>query len=350
MTEKAASSRATLGAGNTGWTVVAYQTVAEAFGPIRAALWRSLGLIVVGTLLALGLAYWLAQRMSHPIRKLEEGVQRVGAGQFDHRITISSGDELEELANRFNAMAGELASSKEKSERILRLKRFLAPQVAEIVEQVDNQGLLNGQRRDIVVLFGDLRGFTAFSAQTDPETIMRVLTEYYQALGAVAAAHEATLTGFSGDGVMILLNAPVICDDPASRGIALASDLQAAVQRLVARWREEGHSIGFGVGLAMGQATVGTVGYDGRLEYTAIGRVVNLAARLCSDALNGQVLLNQTILLNQTVADTESASVRLEALGERTMKGFDTPVPVFSVVSNAEASITPSYATETLTA
>ena len=117
-----------------GWTVVALQPVNEALAPIRAALWRSLALIGIGAILAFALAYWLARRMSGPIRQLEDGVQRVGAGQFDHRITISSGDELEQLASRFNEMAGELAISKEKSERINRLKRFLAPQVAELVE------------------------------------------------------------------------------------------------------------------------------------------------------------------------------------------------------------------------
>src|SRR4029077_20531217 len=130
-----------------GWTVIAQQPVAEAFAPIRAALWRSLALLVVGTLFAISLAWWLAHRMSGPIRQLEDGVQRIGAGQFDHRITISSGDELEQLAKRFNEMAEELTVSKEKSERISRLKRFLAPQVAELVEQSDER-LLEGRRRD----------------------------------------------------------------------------------------------------------------------------------------------------------------------------------------------------------
>jgi Signal transduction histidine kinase, nitrate/nitrite-specific len=153
-------------AANVGWTVIAQQPVLEAFESIRAALWRSLALITIGALLAFALAYWLARRMSGPIRQLEDGVERVGAGQFDHRITIASGDELEQLANRFNQMAAELAVSKQKSERIDRLKRFLAPQVAELVEHSD-QRLLNGQRREVVAIFGDLRGFTAFSARAN---------------------------------------------------------------------------------------------------------------------------------------------------------------------------------------
>ena len=122
---------------NVGWTVIAQQPLLEAFESIRAALWRSLVLIAIGIAFALVLAYWLACRMSGPIRQLEDGVERIGMGQFDHRIAIASGDELEQLANRFNEMAGELAASQQKSERIDRLKRFLAPQVAELVENSD---------------------------------------------------------------------------------------------------------------------------------------------------------------------------------------------------------------------
>src|SRR6476661_8745572 len=158
-------------AANVGWTVIAQQPILEAFEAIRAALWRSLALIAIGALFAFVLAYCLARRMSGPIRQLEDGVERVGTGQFDHRITISSGDELEQLANRFNEMAEELAFSKQKSERINRLKQFLAPQVAELVEHSD-EGLLDGQRREVVAIFGDLRGFTAFSARAEPEAII----------------------------------------------------------------------------------------------------------------------------------------------------------------------------------
>ncbi len=190
-------------ANNVGWTVIAQQPLLEAFESIRAMLWRSLLLIAVGAIVAFVLAYWLAHRMSGPIRQLEDGVQRVGMGQLDHRITINSGDELEQLAVRFNQMAGELAVSQQKSERITRLKQFLAPQVAELVEHYD-QRLLDGQRREVVAIFGDLRGFTAFSARAEPATIMAVLKEYYEAVGAVITRHEATLIRFAGDGVMVL--------------------------------------------------------------------------------------------------------------------------------------------------
>jgi class 3 adenylate cyclase len=307
------------------WTVIAQQPVAEAFEPIRAALWRSLALLVVGTLVAISLAWWLARRMSGPIRQLEDGVRRIGAGQFEHRIEMSSGDELEQLANRFNEMAGELATSKEKSERINRLKRFLAPQVAELVEDTGNQGLLDGQRRDVVAIFGDLRGFTAFSANAEPEIIMSVLGEYYAALGAVITRHQATLTGFAGDGFMVLVNAPIECEEPALRGVRLAIDMQAAVQALIVGWQVAGHKIGFGVGIAMGPATVGTVGYEGRIDYTAIGGVINLASRLCGSAVDTQILIDSIL------ADTVGKSIAVHGVGERSFKGYDTPIRVFSV-------------------
>jgi class 3 adenylate cyclase len=132
----------------------------------------------------------------------------------------------------------------------------------------------------VVAIFGDLRGFTAFSANAEPEIIMGVLGEYYSALGSVITRHQATLTGFAGDGLMVLVNAPIECDEPALRGVRLAVDMQAAVQALIIGWRIAGHKIGFGVGVAMGPATVGTVGYEGRIDYTAIGSVINLASRL----------------------------------------------------------------------
>jgi len=318
-------------AANVGWTVIAQQPVLEAFESIRAALWRSLALITIGAFLASALAYWLALRMSGPIRQLEDGVERVGAGQFDHRIAIASGDELEQLANRFNQMAEELAVSKQKSERIDRLKRFLPPQVAELVEHSD-QRLLEGQRREVVAIFGDLRGFTGFSARAEPDDVMAVLGEYYEAVGAAITRHEATLIRLAGDGVMVLLNAPVACENPAHRGLRLAIDMQAAVQSLANGWCARGYGMGFGVGIAMGPATVGTVGYEGRLDYTAIGSVVNLASRLCDSANDAQILVD--VVIAERVKD----SVALVSLGKRMIKGYDNALQIFAV-AHSDAAI-----------
>ncbi len=308
------------------WMVFAEQPISEAYAPIRAALWRTGLLVLAGAAFALALAYMLARRMTGPIHKLEEGAARIGAGQFDRKIEIATGDELERLAARFNQMAGELALSQERSERIARLKRFLSPQVAEIVERSNDGSLLDARRADVVVVFCDLRGFTDFSGKVAPEEIMRVLGEYYEAVGQNIMRHEATLTHFSGDGLMVLVNAPVPCtDNPAIRAVRMAEDMQADVQALIVGWRARGQSLGFGIGLAKGVATVGRVGYEGRHDYTAIGNVVNLASRLCSSAEDGQILLDP--LAAAGVAD----AVALAPLGLRTFKGFAEPVPVYAV-------------------
>jgi class 3 adenylate cyclase len=312
--------------GKPDWTAIAVQPTAEAFSPIRSALWRSLVLIAIGTLITILLAYWLANRMSGPVRTLEDGAKRIGAGQFDYRIAISSGDEMELLATRFNEMAGELASSRQKSERIGRLKRFLAPQVAELVEHSDE--LLGGHRREIVAIFGDLRGFTSFSAGAEPDAVMSVLSQYYEAVGAVITRHEATLIQFAGDGVMILVNAPIARENPVYHAVLLAIDLQMAVQELASSWSARGYTMGFGVGIAMGPAIVGTIGYEGRLDYTAVGNIVNLASRLCASADDRQ------ILVDPVVAERAKDNFVLVSLGGRAIKGYDRALEVFVVIQD----------------
>jgi class 3 adenylate cyclase len=307
------------------WTAVVEEPAAEAFTPLRAALLRTGLLLLSGVLLALVLAYLLARRMTGPIAQLEKGAEQIGAGQFDHKIEISTGDELEGLARRFNEMAGELAVSQERSERIARLKRFLAPQVAELVEGSDGEALLDSHRAEIVVIFCDLRGFTGFSSAAAPDEVMGLLQEYYAALGVIITRYEATLTCFMGDGLMLLLNAPVPCPEPALKGLRMAVEMQAAVQSLMTGWRARGHTIGFGVGLAKGPATVGRIGYEGRSDYTAIGSVVNLASRICAAAENGQILIDAT-----TAAEVGDAFA-LAPLGTRPLRGFAEAVPVFSV-------------------
>lgn len=308
------------------WSVIVKQPVAEAFGPIYAALWRTAALLIAGAALAAILAYWLTQRMIGPIRLLEEGVPRIGAGQFDHRINLTTSDEFERLATRFNEMASELAVSQERSERISLLKRFLAPQVAELIDRTGDDSVLDGRRVEVVAIFCDMRGFTAFSARVEPETILSVLREYYDVLERVVGAHEGTLINFSGDGAMVLVNAPVACSDPALRAVNTAIDMQVSVQKLLAGWRALDHRLGFGVGLAMGPATVGRIGSEGRLHYSAIGNVVNLASRLCSSAQDSE------ILIDRVAASAVGSRMPLVELDARTLKGFDQPVPVFAVV------------------
>jgi class 3 adenylate cyclase len=307
------------------WSVIVTEPLAEAYGPIYAALWRTGILLLAGAALAVLLAYWLASRMIDPIHLLEEGVEKIGAGEFDHRIAMNTGDEFEHLADQFNKMAGELAVSQERADRINRLSRFLAPQVAELLGKGQHSTMLDTQRREVVAVFCDLRGFTAFSSKAGPDEIMSVLGEYYRALGSILMKYEATQTSFLGDGMMLLLNAPLPCPDPAVRGVNMAIDMQDAVQTLVVDWRARGYRIGFGMGLAQGPATVGQIGYENRLDYTAIGSVVNLASRLCAAATDGQILIDPVL------AAAVSSNASVIAVGSQHLKGFDDGISVYAV-------------------
>ena len=307
------------------WTVFVVEPTSEILAPVWVALWRTLCLLFAGACLAAALAYVLAHRMAEPIRQLEVGAVKIGAGQFDHRIEISSGDELERLADRFNKMAGELAVSQERSERISRLKRFLAPQVAELVEDAGEEALLNSSRTEIVVVFCDLPGFTNFASHAGPEEVMGLLRDYYETLGAIITRYEATLTNMAGDGLMMLLNAPMPMQDATLVGARMTIDMQRAVQGLVRSWRARGYRIGFGIGLAKGVATVGRIGYEGRLDYTAIGSVVNLASRLCTAAHNGQ------ILIDGVAASEIVPAIRVTTLGSQPLRGFDNKIVVHKI-------------------
>lgn len=311
------------------WTVVAEQPLSEAFGPIYAALWRTGGLLIAAEILAVVLAYALARRMTGPIWLLQRGTEQIGSGQFDYRIRISTGDELQRLAESFNSMAAGLAESQQRQERIAKLRRFLAPQVAELVDRAGEDDVLDGRRTDVVALFGDLRGFTSFSAKASPEEVMQVLAEYHEAVGAIITARQATLTSFAGDGFTVLVNAPVTIPEPAQQALDIAAELQEAVQDLIVSWRKRGYMIGFGVGLALGPATVGRIGYEGRYDYTAIGSVVNLASRLCASAGDGEVLVDEA-----AAAATGSARA-LAPLGARLIKGYEEQMPVFQLVLDA---------------
>jgi adenylate cyclase len=170
-----------------------------------------------------------------------------------------------------------------------------------------------------------LRGFTAFSAALAPEEVMSVLSEYYEVLGRAITQFAATLISFSGDGLMVLVNAPVPVEEPALRAVDLAVEMQKSVQGLIAGWRSRGYQVGFGIGLASGAATVGRIGYADRFDYTAIGNVVNLAARLCASAADRE------ILIDAEVAECVRGKRSLVELGDRQIKGFDEAIPVFGI-------------------
>lgn len=307
------------------WTVVVQQPLSEAFAPIYRAFWRTMSLLLIGTLFAGLLAYLLARKMTSPIRTLEEGTKRIGSGDFDYRISIQTGDEFQRLANAFNQMSSQLTLAQQHQQQIERLKRFFAPQIADLIDKSGDDSVLDGRRTEVVVIFCDLRGFTAFSAEAAPEEVIQVLSDYYEAVGRVITQHEATLINFTGDGLMVLVNAPVAVSEPELKALDISIEMQNTVQLLINDWRICGFNIGFGVGLASGPATVGRIGYQDRFDYTAIGSVVNLASRLCASAADGEILLNAEL------AEAIGCRRAISARGNRRLKGFGDAVPVFSV-------------------
>jgi adenylate cyclase len=221
-----------------------------------------------------------------------------------------------ELETRVTQQVAEL-------ERTNRLRHFLSPQLADLV--VGDENMLNSHRREIVVLFTDLRGFTSFAETSEPEEVMGVLGEYHHAIGALIHAYGGTLERFTGDGIMVFFNDPIECDDAAERAVRTALEIRDAVTDLAARWRRKGYDLPVGIGIAQGYATLGRIGFEGRFDYAAIGSVTNLAARLCSDAGPWQVLVTDRVL-----AATEHIAIA-EEVGDIQPKGFSRTVRVHNV-------------------
>ena len=212
-------------------------------------------------------------------------------------------------------------------ERVNRLRRFLAPQLVEMIVTSGGEHVFQSHRREIVVLFCDLRGFTAFAETAEPEDVMAVLRSYHEALGPLVHRHEGTLMRFTGDGLMVFFNDPIPCPDPAARAVRLATDMRTAAATLTAEWRGRGHEIGFGIGIAQGYATLGRIGFNDQIDYTAMGTVTNLAARLCDAARDGQ------ILVSQRVAASIGGVAILSLLGDVPLKGLTRPGAVHAVTA-----------------
>ena len=210
-------------------------------------------------------------------------------------------------------------------DRLERLKRFFSPQLAELIVSGDTEDPLKSHRREITVVFLDLRGFTAFAETAEPEELMGVLREYHAEMGRLILAHEGTLERFTGDGMMVFFNDPVEVPDPAPRAIRMAIAMRDQSLGLAARWRKRGWDLALGVGIAQGYATIGAIGFEGRMDYGAIGTVTNLAARLCGEAAGGQ------ILISARVAAAVEGMIDAESLGALTLKGLARPVPAWSV-------------------
>jgi adenylate cyclase len=207
------------------------------------------------------------------------------------------------------------------------LSRFLSPQVAALVSSPEGEQLLAGHRRQITAVFCDLRGFTAFAETAEPEELFGVLRDYHEAMGALIVEHGGTLEHFAGDGIMIFFNDPVLQPDHVERAVRMAVAMRERFADLAVRWRKLGYELAFGVGIAVGYATLGRIGFDGRFDYGAIGNAVILASRLSSDAKGGQILLSQ-----RAFAAVEEV-VEAESVGELALKGFSRPVPAVNVIA-----------------
>ena len=212
-------------------------------------------------------------------------------------------------------------------DRLSRLKRFVSPKIGELILAGEVDDPLKTHRREITVVFTDLRGFTAFGEAAEPEEVMGVLREYHATLGNIVSRHEGTIEHFAGDGVMVLFNDPIALDQPELAAVRMALEMRDAVGKLSAVWKKRGHDLGFGVGVANGYATLGAIGFEGRRDYGAVGPVCNLSWRLCSEAKAGQVLVSQRVF-----GRIENA-VAAEPAGEAVLKGFNRPVAMFNVTA-----------------
>jgi class 3 adenylate cyclase len=235
-----------------------------------------------------------------------------------HSTVQQQADQLlnwnKSLEERVEKQLGEI-------ERIRKLERFLAPQVAQLIASSDgHDSLLDSHRREVTVVFCDLRGFTAFTESTEPEEAMAVLREYHAALGELIFRYEGTLDRYAGDGVMILFNAPIEFADHTRRAVKMAVEMRDTIGLLTQKWRNRGHSLGFGVGIALGYATLGQIGFEQRLEYAAIGSVTNLASRLCDEAKANQIVVSRRVF------GMIEPWVEGKPLDDLNLKGFNHPV------------------------
>jgi adenylate cyclase len=250
---------------------------------------------------------------------------RVGACLEKKRLHDEEARHRRALAEMNRTLEQRVAEQVAQLERLGRLRRFFSPQLAEAIVAGGAADPLKTHRREVTVVFLDLRGFTAFAETAEPEELMEVLREYHAEMGRLILAHEGTLERFTGDGMMVFFNDPVEVPDAAARAVRMAVAMRDVVAGLSARWRKRGWDLGHGVGIAQGYATIGAIGFEGRWDYGAIGTVTNLAARLCGEAATGQ------ILISAKVAAAVEGLIDAEDRGSLTLKGLARPVPIWSV-------------------
>lgn len=242
-------------------------------------------------------------------------------------IAIENARLLSELNSLNQKLEQRVADQVNEIERMSKLRRFLPPQVADLIVASGSEKQLESHRREITALFCDLRGFTGFSESADPEDVMSLLREYHAAIGEIINKYSGTLERYAGDGVMVIFNDPVPVANPALQAVRMALDMRVALGALIDKWRRLGHDLGFGIGIAHGYATLGTIGFEGRFDYAAIGTVSNVASRLCDEAKPGQILISPRVLL--AIED----AVSVEDIGEFELKGIRRPLKTYNVIS-----------------
>jgi adenylate cyclase len=236
--------------------------------------------------------------------------------------------QSEQLSGWNQLLEKRVAEQLAEIERISRLQRFLAPQVAKMIASSDasEAQLASSHRREITVVFCDLRGFTSFTDSSEPEEVMAVLREYHESLGELIFRYEGTLERFLGDGIMIIFNDPLPCPEHTKRAVGLALDMRDQVDRLAKEWRRKGHDLGLGIGIASGYATLGQIGFEHRREYSAIGGVTNLASRLCGEARPSQIVISQRAF------GSIETSVEAALIGNLNLKGFNRPIAAYEIL------------------
>ncbi|MDP8922799.1 MAG: HAMP domain-containing protein [Chloroflexota bacterium] len=310
-----------------GWTVALEQPAQAALAQLLSSLLTTAVLLAVGLVLSVLASLLLARRMVTPIQALRAGAERIGAGDLDHRIEVSTGDELESLADSFNRMGAQLQRGRELDAQNRLFQQGFPPQVARIIIEAGGEGL-ESHEREITAVFCDLRGYTAFAETARPQHLMQMLEEYYQALGQLITRYDGTLERFTGDGVMVFFNDPVPQEDHAERAVRMALEMRDELRCLTEKWRQlrDPYVHGFGIGIDLGVASLGRIGFKERYDYAALGPVINCAARLCSLAADGQLLISQAVYA--VTADL----VEVEYLGPRELKGFRDPIRVYNVL------------------